>query len=78
MHPYTRGLLAARPRLGAARGERLQTIPGRVPELVDLPRGCPFADRCAHRATVCEEPPMAQAVSPQHQVACVRWAELTG
>ncbi|MFN6952131.1 MAG: oligopeptide/dipeptide ABC transporter ATP-binding protein, partial [Albidovulum sp.] len=42
-HPYTRGLLAARPRLGAARGERLQTIPGRVPELVDLPRGCPFA-----------------------------------
>ncbi|HWH81889.1 MAG TPA: ABC transporter ATP-binding protein, partial [Burkholderiaceae bacterium] len=50
-HPYTRGLFAARPRLGAARVDgrkpRLATIPGRVPELVDLPPDCPFADRCA-------------------------------
>jgi peptide/nickel transport system ATP-binding protein len=46
-HPYTRGLFAARPRLGLARGTRLATIPGRVPELADMPPGCPFADRCA-------------------------------
>ena len=46
-HPYTRGLFAARPRLGLARGTRLATIPGRVPELADLPAGCPFAERCA-------------------------------
>ena len=45
-HPYTRGLFAARPRLGLPRGTRLATIPGRVPELADLPAGCPFADRC--------------------------------
>ena len=45
-HPYTRGLFAARPRLGLARGTRLATIPGRVPELADLPAGCPFAERC--------------------------------
>ncbi|MCW5639967.1 MAG: ABC transporter ATP-binding protein, partial [Rubrivivax sp.] len=47
-HPYTRGLFAARPRLGLARGTRLATIPGRVPDLADLPPGCPFADRCAY------------------------------
>ncbi|MFY9512421.1 MAG: ABC transporter ATP-binding protein, partial [Rubrivivax sp.] len=46
-HPYTRGLFAARPRIGLARGTRLATIPGRVPELVDLPAGCPFAERCS-------------------------------
>ncbi|HSW16949.1 MAG TPA: ABC transporter ATP-binding protein, partial [Ramlibacter sp.] len=45
-HPYTRALFASRPRLGLARGTRLPTIPGRVPELADLPKGCPFADRC--------------------------------
>ncbi|WP_337878111.1 ABC transporter ATP-binding protein [Caldimonas sp.] len=76
LHPYTRGLLAARPRLGASRSQRLHTIPGRVPELADLPRGCPFADRCAHRAAVCDDRPMPQVASPQHEVACVRWAEL--
>lgn len=76
LHPYTRGLLAARPRLGASRSQRLHTIPGRVPELADLPRGCPFADRCAHRAAVCDDRPMPQAASPQHEVACMRWAEL--
>src|SRR5690606_22568090 len=46
-HPYSRGLFAARPRLGLPRGTRLATIPGRVPELIDLPAGCPFSDRCA-------------------------------
>jgi oligopeptide/dipeptide ABC transporter ATP-binding protein len=37
-HPYTQGLFAARPKLGAAPGTRLVTIAGTVPELVDLPR----------------------------------------
>ena len=46
-HPYTRGLFAARPRWALPRGTRLATIPGRVPELADMPAGCPFADRCA-------------------------------
>jgi len=45
-HPYTRGLVAARPRVGAPRGTALATIPGRVPALGDLPAGCPFSDRC--------------------------------
>src|SRR4029078_1408114 len=46
MHPYTLGLFAARPGLRTAKGRRLATIPGTVPELVDLPAGCPFAGRC--------------------------------
>jgi peptide/nickel transport system ATP-binding protein len=45
-HPYTRGLFAARPRFGLARGTRLATIPGRVPALHERPPGCAFADRC--------------------------------
>ncbi|UUC94663.1 MULTISPECIES: ABC transporter ATP-binding protein [Comamonas] len=53
-HPYTRGLFAARPQLqaGPAAGH-LPTIAGAVPELVDLPAGCPFAGRCAHTQDDC-------------------------
>ena len=47
LHPYTQALLAAVPS-SSSRGERLATIPGRVPSLVDLPDGCRFADRCPH------------------------------
>jgi peptide/nickel transport system ATP-binding protein len=76
-HPYTRGLFAARPRLGAARVNgrkpRLQTIPGRVPELVDMPGGCPFADRCAWVIDACRKaPPAALPVGPDHDARCIR------
>ncbi len=72
-HPYTRGLFGARPRLGATRGTRLATIPGRVPELVDLPAGCPFADRCALVIDACRAaPPPPVVVAPAHQARCLR------
>ena len=72
-HPYTRGLFGARPRLGAARGSRLATIPGRVPDLVDLPPGCPFADRCGWVVEACGAalPPMV-GVGPEHAARCIR------
>jgi peptide/nickel transport system ATP-binding protein len=76
-HPYTRALFAARPRLGLARGTRLATIPGRVPELADLPTGCAFADRCAHVVDACRRalpPPVAMGAA--HHVRCVRAHEL--
>ena len=59
-HPYTRGLFGARPRVGALRGTRLTTIAGTVPELIDLPPGCPFSDRCAFAVAQCvgERPPV--------------------
>jgi len=77
-HPYTRGLFAARPRLGLARGTRLATIPGRVPELADLPIGCPFAERCTWVVDDCrrELPPLMN-VRPMHQARCIRLDALT-
>ncbi|MBC7481784.1 MAG: ABC transporter ATP-binding protein, partial [Rhizobacter sp.] len=76
-HPYTRGLFAARPRLGAprvnGRKPRLTTIPGRVPELVDMPAGCPFADRCAWVVGACRAVlPAAVEVGPAHEARCIR------
>ncbi|MFM2262995.1 MAG: putative D,D-dipeptide transport ATP-binding protein DdpD [Pseudomonadota bacterium] len=79
-HPYTRGLFAARPRLGLARGTRLVTIPGRVPELVDFPAGCAFADRCTMATETCfTTPPRPERVDPlypssePHTVSCPHW-----
>jgi len=46
-HPYTSGLLASVPRLRAERASELPVIPGMVPDLLNLPRGCRFADRCS-------------------------------
>ena len=71
-HPYTKGLLRARPTLGARRAIRLETIPGQVPALEAMPSGCPFAPRCALRADACEHGRVAvvQQASGQ-QVACV-------
>ena len=75
-HPYTRGLFAARPRLGLARGTRLATIPGRVPALHEMPTGCAFAARCALALDACRAaPPQALAVDLQHAVRCLRWQE---
>jgi peptide/nickel transport system ATP-binding protein len=72
-HPYTQGLFAARPALGAPRGLRLATIPGSVPELVDLPPGCPFAGRCRHTIDACfEVRPPPVALPGEHLVRCIR------
>ena len=74
-HPYSRGLFAARPRLGLPRGTRLATIAGRVPELIDMPPGCPFADRCTLVTDDCRRaPPPQQQVAPGHEVRCLHWA----
>jgi peptide/nickel transport system ATP-binding protein len=72
-HPYTRGLFGARPRLGAAKGARLSTIAGTVPELVDLPAGCPFSDRCAFAIDQCisTRPPPVE-ISHGHVALCLR------
>lgn len=58
-HPYTEGLLKSIPRLDSA-SERLPMIPGGVPDLLSLPAGCRFSDRCPKSFDRCsgEEPPM--------------------
>ncbi len=75
-HPYTRGLYAARPRLGATRGTRLATIPGRVPELADLGAGCAFAERCDRAVDDCRRAsPPAFDLGHGHMARCIRIEE---
>jgi peptide/nickel transport system ATP-binding protein len=72
-HPYTRALSRSRPRLGLPRGTRLATIPGRVPELADLPAGCPFADRCERVDDACRAAlPPPVVVVDAHETRCIR------
>jgi peptide/nickel transport system ATP-binding protein len=76
-HPYTRGLFAARPALGAVRAGRLPTIRGSVPELVDMPRGCAFAGRCAHTIDLCHSTrPQPTLLPNDHTVRCLRLGEI--
>ena len=73
MHPYSLGLFAARPTLASERGAKLATIPGTVPDLVDLPPGCPFAGRCAFTIPACSETaPPPEAAGPGHLARCIR------
>ena len=53
-HPYTRGLLSAVPRLDD-NSEELETIPGSPPNMMTLPKGCPFAERCEYVLEKCYE-----------------------
>jgi len=72
-HPYTQGLFLARPKLGAARGSLLTTIPGTVPDLSEMPAGCPFAGRCPLTIDACRAAaPPAQLIGPDHVVRCIR------
>jgi len=69
LHPYTRGLLKAVPRIG--RTEELEGVPGVVPDLVDPPPGCRFHPRCGDRLDVCSsEKPELVEVEEGHFVAC--------
>ncbi|MGI6691214.1 MAG: ABC transporter ATP-binding protein [Clostridiales bacterium] len=60
LHPYTRGLLNAIPKLSTPRRQKLYTIQGIVPDLSDLPRGCVFSTRCETCLGICHEkrPPL--------------------
>lgn len=74
MHPYTRGLIGSIP-LAGDRREWLDVIPGRVPNLIDLPAGCRFAPRCRAREeaglTMCtEQRPELTDVNDEHTVRC--------
>ncbi len=69
-HPYTQKLFAALPDL-ARRGGRLETIPGQVPPLSEMPGGCRFAARCAQAWELCrQEAPQWRQVAVGHRVRC--------
>ena len=67
-HPYTKGLLASLPVPGME--GRLDPIPGRPPDLMRLPAGCRFADRCAFAFEKCRERPSLKSLQPGHRSAC--------
>ena len=73
LHPYTRGLLDSIPKVGTARQRRLDAIPGVVPDLLRLPSGCRFRDRCALAIADCAAaPPPLGEHAPGHWAACIR------
>jgi peptide/nickel transport system ATP-binding protein len=73
LHPYTQGLLRSIPRIDIAATEkkRLQAIPGVVPGLLNLPKGCAFEPRCPHAKPVCkDQDPVLKEIKPGHRVSC--------
>lgn len=72
-HPYTKGLLKAVPSINMDRAERLFTIPGNPPDLLNPPVGCPYAARCENAMVICtrQQPPYFE-MGKNHSIACWR------
>ncbi len=70
LHPYTQGLLKSIPNINLEE-QKLETMPGSPPDLINPPSGCRFHPRCPHVMERCsqEEPPMKEA-RPEHWTAC--------
>lgn len=73
-HPYTRGLLKAVPKIG--RTDKLQSIRGIVPDLVNPPSGCRFHPRCKYAMDICRKdfPPLVE-IKSGHYVACYLYSK---
>ncbi len=77
VHPYTLGLLASIPRLDETRKAKLTPIEGLPPDLIQMPKGCPFYDRCRFRTDKCvEENPVLELAAVRHSVACWNWQDV--
>ncbi|KON31634.1 hypothetical protein AC477_04075 [miscellaneous Crenarchaeota group-1 archaeon SG8-32-1] len=75
-HPYTKALLTAVPSL-ALRKEKLEVIPGTIPNLIEPPSGCRFHPRCEYAKPECsKEMPPLEEIEPGHFVACIRALEI--
>lgn len=68
------GLLNAVPRLDAE-GETMLTIPGNPPNLLRLPKGCPFQPRCPHAMEICSSAPPLEEFTPGRLRACFKPVE---
>ena len=77
-HPYTVGLLTSVPRLDQERKQKLQVIEGVPPDLINLPEGCAFYDRCTFRVDRCKaEAPPLMPVEDKHLAACWEWQRVS-
>ena len=71
LHPYTKGLLSSLPRPDRERQDRLQTIAGIVPSILNMPKGCKFAERCSERFDRCDvEEPELRELRPGRLCRC--------
>jgi peptide/nickel transport system ATP-binding protein len=82
LHPYTQGLIGSIPVVGEVKDE-LAVIPGNVPNLIDLPKGCRFAPRCTTRVLedvriATEVHPELLPVGPDHEVRCWLYHDAAG
>ncbi len=69
-HPYTNGLLKSIPTIGK-RQDRLYTIKGNVPNILNLPKGCRFVDRCDYAQDICfSSRPADEYIKDNHMVSC--------
>ncbi len=76
-HPYTKGLLESIPKLDGEPKTKLVTIPGIVPDLLNLPHGCRFQNRCNHADPQCAEaPPPVEHPGKHHEVSCYHWQNI--
>ena len=72
-HPYTIGLMASKPVVGK-QVDKLYSIPGKVPNPINMPNYCYFKDRCEMCVAGCEgEYPREVSLSPTHKVSCYRY-----
>lgn len=70
-HPYTRGLLKSVPRLDRSKEQGLKVIPGNPPNLLSLPEGCRFRERCPLAHEACLQAPPMQVNDERHAWRCV-------
>ena len=77
-HPYTVGLMSSMPSLNSG-SKRLSTIEGNVPNPINLPKGCYFADRCPKAMPKCRESqPHDVKVGSRHHVSCFLFDDAKG
>ena len=70
-HPYTKGLLTSMPQLANQPKTILPTIAGQVPSLLNMPKGCRFAERCPLTESICiEKNPREKSIGENHTIAC--------
>jgi oligopeptide/dipeptide ABC transporter ATP-binding protein len=78
VHPYTRMLLAAAPRLATGQDLHAVAIHGEPPSAASMPSGCAFRTRCPHASEVCGVAvPALEPIPDGRSVACARWRELS-
>lgn len=70
-HPYTQALLGAQFSIHMDPNKKIESIESEAPSPLDVPKGCPFANRCEHCTEKCKkEKPVLKEIAPGHEVAC--------